>query len=70
MLMVFSATSRFTREDADAINSIKMFFGENIVEHMILVFTHGDSVEESVWRNLLSSKGAEYLQVCFNGGVR
>jgi hypothetical protein len=26
--MVFSATSRFTREDADAINSIKMFFGE------------------------------------------
>ncbi|GJN27547.1 hypothetical protein PR202_gb15577 [Eleusine coracana subsp. coracana] len=62
MLMVFSAATRFTREDEDTINSIKVFFGEKIVEHMILVFTHGDDVEESAWRNMLTNKGARYLQ--------
>ncbi|GJN02860.1 hypothetical protein PR202_ga20249 [Eleusine coracana subsp. coracana] len=58
MLMVFSAATRFTREDEDTINSIKVFFGEKILEHMILVFTHGDNVEESTWRNMLTNKGA------------
>jgi hypothetical protein len=37
MLMVFSAATRFTPEDADTIKSIKMFFGDKIVDHMILV---------------------------------
>ncbi|PUZ47260.1 hypothetical protein GQ55_7G150600 [Panicum hallii var. hallii] len=36
MLMVFSAATRFTPEDADTIKSIKMFFGDKIVDHMIL----------------------------------
>ncbi|TVU14373.1 hypothetical protein EJB05_37836, partial [Eragrostis curvula] len=79
MLMVFSAASRFTREDADTIKSIKMFFGDKIVDHMILVFTHGDHVEESTWRSMLTNKGARYLQdvvkvcgdrtVLFNNGT-
>ena len=63
MLMVFSAASRFTHEDAGTIQSIKMFFGERIVDHMILVFTYGGQVGERVWSRMLTDKDAKYLQV-------
>lgn len=63
MLMVFSAASRFTHEDAGTIQSIKMFFGERIVDHMILVFTYGDQVGERNWSRMLTDKDAKYLQV-------
>jgi hypothetical protein len=64
MLMVFSAATRFTPEDADTIKSITMFFGDKIVDHMILVFTYGDQVGEMTWRKMLTDKNARYLQVC------
>jgi hypothetical protein len=63
MLMVFSAASRFTHEDAGTIQSIKMFFGERIVDHMIVVFTYGDQVGERNWSRMLTDKDAKYLQV-------
>ncbi|GJN27548.1 hypothetical protein PR202_gb15578 [Eleusine coracana subsp. coracana] len=62
MLMVFSATSRFTAEDAETIESIKMFFGDKIVDHMILVFTYGDQVGEATFETMLTNKDAVYLQ--------
>ncbi|KAG2566391.1 immune-associated nucleotide-binding protein 9-like [Panicum virgatum] len=62
MLMVFSAATRFTPEDADTIKSITMFFGDKIVDHMILVFTYGDQVGEMTWRKMLTDKNARYLQ--------
>ncbi|CAN6275764.1 unnamed protein product [Urochloa humidicola] len=62
MLMVFSSATRFTPEDADTIKSIKMFFGDKIVDHMILVFTYGDLVEKMTWRKMLTDKNARYLQ--------
>ncbi|CAN6235093.1 unnamed protein product [Urochloa humidicola] len=62
MLMVFSAATRFTPEDADTIKSIKMFFRDKIVDHMILVFTYGDLVEKITWRKMLTDKNARYLQ--------
>ncbi|KAG2572301.1 hypothetical protein PVAP13_7KG154000 [Panicum virgatum] len=62
MLMVFSAATRFTPEDADTIKSIKIFFGEKIVDHMILVFTYGHQVGEMTWRKMLTDKNARYLQ--------
>jgi len=61
VLMVFSATSRFSREDASTVETIKVFFGEKIVDHMILVFTYGDLVGESKLRNMLNN-APEYLQ--------
>lgn len=65
MLMVFSAATRFTPEDADTVKSIKMFFGDKIVDHMILVSTYGDQVGEMNWRKMLSNKNVRYLQVNF-----
>jgi hypothetical protein len=65
VLMVFSATSRFSREDASTVETIKVFFGEKIVNHMILVFTYGDLVGESKLRNMLNN-APEYLQVIFS----
>ncbi len=69
VLMVFSATSRFTREDSSTIETIKEFFGEKIVDHMILVFTYGDLVGENKLKSMLNN-APEYLQVtiffCWN----
>ncbi|TVU14374.1 hypothetical protein EJB05_37837, partial [Eragrostis curvula] len=62
MLLVFSADSRFTREDADTIECIKIFFGDSIVNHMILVFTRGDQIGEVNWKDMLADKDASYLQ--------
>ncbi|AQK71755.1 Immune-associated nucleotide-binding protein 9 [Zea mays] len=61
VLMVFSGTSRFSREDASTIETIKVFFGEKIVDHMVLVFTYGDLVGESKLKNMLND-APEYLQ--------
>uniref|UniRef100_K3YSL3 AIG1-type G domain-containing protein n=2 Tax=Setaria italica TaxID=4555 RepID=K3YSL3_SETIT len=47
VLMVFPATHRFSQESESTIESIKAFFGEKIVNHMILVFTYGDVIGES-----------------------
>ncbi|EMS53994.1 Protein AIG1 [Triticum urartu] len=61
VLMVFSATSRFSREDSSTIETIKVFFGEKIVDHLVLVFTYGDLVGENLLKNMLSN-APDYLQ--------
>lgn len=64
MLMVFSATSRFSCEDEKTIETLKSFFGDKILDHMILVFTRGDEVGgETSWKNMLSDSAPTYLQV-------
>ncbi|ONK77388.1 uncharacterized protein A4U43_C02F6020 [Asparagus officinalis] len=45
VLMVFSVASRFTRDEVAAIQSMKSFFGDRIVDYMIVVFTGGDFLE-------------------------
>ncbi|KAL5213938.1 hypothetical protein ABZP36_003090 [Zizania latifolia] len=63
MLMVLSATSRFSCEDEKTIESIKMFFGDKILDHLILVFTRGDEVGEEIsWRKTLADDAPPYLQ--------
>ncbi|KAG1370007.1 Immune-associated nucleotide-binding protein 9 [Cocos nucifera] len=47
VLMVFSIRSRFSREEEATIESFQTFFGERIVDYMIVVFTGGDDLEES-----------------------
>lgn len=65
MLLVFSAATRFLDEDVNTVESIKIFFGDSISNHMILVFTNGDQVGESTFKKMLSNKRARYLQVIF-----
>ncbi|XP_044422010.1 immune-associated nucleotide-binding protein 9-like [Triticum aestivum] len=63
MLMVFSATSRFSCEEEKTVESIKRFFGGQILDHIILVFTHGDVVEdEAAWEKVLAERSPVYLQ--------
>lgn len=45
VLLVFSITSRFTKEEEAAIQKMKSFFSEKIVDYMIIVFTGGDTFE-------------------------
>ncbi|KAM3387172.1 hypothetical protein ACQJBY_010183 [Aegilops geniculata] len=42
ILMVFSATCRFSHEDEKTVELIKLLLGDKVLDHMILVFTHGD----------------------------
>lgn len=63
--MVFSISSRFTREEEAAIQSMKSLFGDRIVDYMIVVFTGGDTLE--VNRKTLKdyiSRCPEPLKVC------
>ncbi|XP_074575313.1 immune-associated nucleotide-binding protein 9 isoform X1 [Curcuma longa] len=47
ILMVFSVRSRFSAEEEAAIESLKTFFGEKILDYMIVVFTGGDDLESA-----------------------
>ncbi|KAK7322412.1 hypothetical protein VNO77_25791 [Canavalia gladiata] len=46
ILMVFSVRSRFSEEEQATFHSLKALFGDKIVNHMIVVFTGGDELEE------------------------
>jgi hypothetical protein len=66
MLMVFSAESRFSCEEQKTVESIKLFFGDKILDHIILVFTHGDVVgDEITWKKILHKKSPGYRKVYF-----
>jgi hypothetical protein len=66
MLMVFSAESRFSCEEQKTVESIKLFFGDKILDHIILVFTRGDVVgDEITWKKMLAEKSPGYLKVYF-----
>ncbi|KAI3964266.1 hypothetical protein MKW92_037179 [Papaver armeniacum] len=45
-LLVFSMRTRFSEEEAHAIKYLKKFFGPEIVNYMIVVFTGADELEE------------------------
>ncbi|XP_047326599.1 immune-associated nucleotide-binding protein 9-like [Impatiens glandulifera] len=46
ILMVFSLRTRFSKEEESAILSLKEFFGEKILDYLIVVFTGGDDLDE------------------------
>ncbi|XP_047326597.1 immune-associated nucleotide-binding protein 9-like [Impatiens glandulifera] len=46
ILMVFSIRTRFSKEEESAILSLKDFFGEKILDYLIVVFTGGDDLDE------------------------
>ncbi|KAL6845784.1 hypothetical protein ACP4OV_024359 [Aristida adscensionis] len=61
ILLVFSAINRFSLEDENTIETIKMFFGDTIIDHMVLVFTYGDITGEDNWMEILANDAPEYL---------
>lgn len=46
VIMVFSIRSRFSEGEETTLERLQMFFGERIVDYMVLVFTGGDDLEE------------------------
>ncbi|XP_010263124.1 PREDICTED: immune-associated nucleotide-binding protein 8-like [Nelumbo nucifera] len=46
MLMVFSTSTRFSKEEEAGMEIIKGIFGQAITDHIIIVFTGGDSFDE------------------------
>eukprot|EP01018_Ginkgo_biloba_P023829 Gb_00932 [translate_table: standard] len=45
VLLVLSVRSRFTAEEASALEELQKFFGEKFVNYMVVVFTGGDELE-------------------------
>lgn len=46
VLVVFSVRTRFSQEEEAALRSLQILFGSNIINHMIIVFTGGDELED------------------------
>ncbi|KAJ4761748.1 P-loop containing nucleoside triphosphate hydrolases superfamily protein [Rhynchospora pubera] len=46
VIMVFSIRSRFSEGEETTLERLQMFFGERIVDYMVIVFTGGDDLEE------------------------
>jgi AIG1 family len=46
VIMVFSIRSRFSEGEETTLERLQMFFGDRIVDYMILVFTGGDDLDE------------------------
>lgn len=47
VLVVLSIRGLFSVEEKAVVGSLKKFFGENITDYMIVVFTGGDELEEA-----------------------
>ncbi|XP_010542886.1 PREDICTED: immune-associated nucleotide-binding protein 8-like [Tarenaya hassleriana] len=47
VLLVFSVSSRISREEEDTLHLLQALFGREIVDHMIVVFTGGDDLEDN-----------------------
>ena len=45
VLVVLSVRTRFSKEEAAAVNSLRTLFGNKITDYMIIVFTGGDELE-------------------------
>ncbi|XBJ02241.1 hypothetical protein VPH35_021667 [Triticum aestivum] len=61
------STCRFSHEDEKTVESIKLLLGDKVLDHMILVFTHGDLVGEEIsWKKKLSDSAPAYLQDMLN----
>ncbi|KAJ3706179.1 hypothetical protein LUZ61_009884 [Rhynchospora tenuis] len=46
VILVFSIRSRFSEGEETILERLQMFFGESIVDYMVLVFTGGDDLDE------------------------
>lgn len=46
ILLVFTTSARFTAEEVACLNYLRSAYGGQLLRHCILVFTHGDSLEE------------------------
>ncbi|XP_020585685.1 immune-associated nucleotide-binding protein 9-like [Phalaenopsis equestris] len=69
VLMVFAMHNRFTDEDEDAIRYIKTFFGDRIVDYLIIVLTGGDVHENtkqtlSEWINKVCPEPLKEVALC------
>lgn len=46
VILVFSVRNRLTEEEQLTLRTLKILFGSQIVDHMIVVFTNGDAFED------------------------
>ncbi|MCL7033634.1 hypothetical protein MKW94_026850, partial [Papaver nudicaule] len=45
ILLVLSIDNRFSNEEEAAVRNLQLFFGQKVLDYMIVVFTHGDSFD-------------------------
>ncbi|RRT70202.1 hypothetical protein B296_00020309, partial [Ensete ventricosum] len=71
ILVVFSVRSRFSPDEEAAIESLRTFFGEKILDYMIVVFTGGDDLEShgQTLGDFIGHKKHRSLQVCVRSSL-
>ncbi|XP_029349944.1 GTPase IMAP family member 7-like isoform X2 [Echeneis naucrates] len=57
---------RFTQEEKDAIKTIQNTFGEEVVKHSLVLFTHGDKLKKQTIESFVSKSAElkELIEVC------
>lgn len=71
VVVVLSIRNRFSVEDSTAIPLLKSFFGDKIMDYMIILFTGGDDLEEDesledCWNQECPQAFHETLRLCKN----
>lgn len=65
ILLLVRFGTRFTPEDAQALTLLKTFFGEEALNYMVLLLTHGDVAEKNARRKKVPVD--EYVKEWING---
>lgn len=60
LLMVVRLDVRFTNEQAKSVQEVLSLFGDTIIRHVIIIFTHGEDLDSDI-------SEAKALQRCLNG---
>lgn len=60
MLLVFSLTNRLTDEERSTLHTLKILFGSEIVDYMIVVFTNGDALDDGETLDEYLDGGTEF----------
>ncbi|CAO2039228.1 unnamed protein product [Urochloa humidicola] len=68
VLVVLAATNRFSTEEHEIIKTIKLILGDKVVEHMIVVFTNGDFVDESKFEKMMQKAPIELKELVDQNG--
>lgn len=61
LLVVLRIGMRFTEEEAKAVAMVKDIFGEQIMRYVIIIFTHGDQLQDAESGPEAESKAMEKM---------
>ncbi|XP_073700972.1 GTPase IMAP family member 8-like [Garra rufa] len=63
-LIVFPVNMRFTEHERQVPQQIEMMFGQDVLKYSLILFTHGDLLEEESVKDLIEGNWRHLVQQC------